>query len=90
MPGLSPEAEILAYSEWCPRQIVRYTPNVYGFQCHMEFNSQVMEGLIEEFEDEISDESHKPYVQSVSELRSKDYDQMNEFLFRFLDYFTKS
>lgn len=32
MPGLTNDAEILAISEGCPRQIVRYTPKVYGFQ----------------------------------------------------------
>ncbi len=35
MPGLTPEAKIIAYSEGCPRQIVAYSDRVFGFQCHM-------------------------------------------------------
>lgn len=43
MPGLTPEAEIIAYSEGCPRQIVAYSELVYGFQCHMELTRSVVE-----------------------------------------------
>ena len=46
MPGLTPESKILATSEGCPRQIVKYTPKVYGFQCHFEFNMDAIEGMI--------------------------------------------
>lgn len=46
MPGLTPEAKIIAYSEGCPRQIIEYSKLVYGFQCHMEFNREVIELLI--------------------------------------------
>lgn len=35
MPGLTPEAKIIAFSEGCPRQIVSYSDRVFGFQCHM-------------------------------------------------------
>lgn len=47
MPGLTSDATIIATSEGCPRQIVEYTNLVYGFQCHMEFTPEVIEGLIE-------------------------------------------
>ena len=42
MPGLTPEAEVMASSEGCPRQIVKYSDRVYGFQCHMEFDAEVI------------------------------------------------
>ena len=30
MPGLTSESKVLAVSEGCPRQIVRYSPKIYG------------------------------------------------------------
>ena len=33
----------MASSEGCPRQIVKYSDRVYGFQCHMEFDAEVIE-----------------------------------------------
>src|ERR1700733_11637513 len=32
MPGITKESVLLAYSEGCPRQVIRYAPMVYGFQ----------------------------------------------------------
>src|SRR5579862_1536272 len=35
MPGVPAGSTILAYSEGCPRQVIRYNERVYGLQCHM-------------------------------------------------------
>lgn len=86
MPGLTRESKLLAYSEGCPRQIVRYTPKVYGFQCHFEFTPQAIEGMIENCADELEKYKSLPYIQSPSTLRSNNYGEMNRFLFKFLDY----
>lgn len=85
MPGLTPESTLLAYSEGCPRQIVRYTPKVYGFQCHFEFNAEAIEGMIVNSTEELQKLRGLPYVENAEELKSHDYSEMNQFLFSFLD-----
>lgn len=88
MPGLTPEAKILAVSDGCPRQIVRYTPKVYGFQCHFEFTPEAIEGLIENDVEALEEYKDLPYVESPEQLRSHDYSEMNQLLYGFLDKFT--
>ncbi len=85
MPGLTPESKILAYSEGCPRQIVQYSEFVYGFQCHMEFTSEVVELLIESSQEELNDLSGGKFIQSPEKLRANNYSEMNELLYGFLD-----
>jgi GMP synthase (glutamine-hydrolysing) len=85
MPGLTPEAEIIAYSEGCPRQIVAYSELVYGFQCHMELTRSVVELLIAHSGDDLSRAADYRFVQSAEELRTHDYTEMNKVLFTFLD-----
>ena len=86
MPGLTSESKILAGSDGCPRQIVRYTPKVYGFQCHFEFTQESIEGMIKNCSHELEEGKDLPYVQSEEELRKQDYDSINKYLFEFLDY----
>lgn len=85
MPGLTPDAVLIASSEGCPRQIVEYSKLVYGFQCHMEFNRAVIELLIAHSERELATQIDHKYVQQPDALRRNDYSQMNETLFIFLD-----
>lgn len=85
MPGLTQEAKVLAFSEGCPRQIVRYTPNTYGFQCHFEFTPMAIEGLIKHSADELEKYGNQPYIETPEQLRNHDYTKMNELLFGFLD-----
>jgi len=85
MPGLTPEAEILAWSEGCPRQIVAYSELVYGFQCHMELTPAVVELLIAHSEEDLRQAADYRFVQSLDELRNNDYSEMNRRLFTFLD-----
>lgn len=88
MPGLTPESKVLATSEGCPRQIVRYAPKIYGFQCHFEFTPEAIEGMIENNAYELKDYKDLPYIQTAEQLRSNDYSEMNKFLFNFLDKVT--
>jgi len=88
IPGLTDKAKVLAHSEGCPRQIVRYTPRIYGFQCHFEFTVEAIEALIENSTEELSQFKDLPYVETPAELRAHDYSKMNELLFGFLDKFT--
>ncbi|VEA31209.1 glutamine amidotransferase [Salmonella enterica subsp. enterica] len=55
MPGLTDQATVLAESAGCPRQIVQYGNFVYGFQCHMEFTVEAVEGLIQHSQQELAD-----------------------------------
>jgi GMP synthase (glutamine-hydrolysing) len=86
MPGLTPTTEILATSKGCPRQIVRYTPRVYGFQCHFEFTLTSIEGMIKNCSNELQQYKSLPYIEDADTLRKQDYISMNNLLFRFLDY----
>jgi GMP synthase (glutamine-hydrolysing) len=88
MPGLTASAKVLATSEGCPRQIVRYTPRVYGLQCHFEFTPEAIEDLINHSTDELSERKSLPYVETLEQLRQHDYTEMNTLLFDFLDKLT--
>ena len=90
MPGLTPEAEVLAESEGCPRQIVRYTPKAYAFQCHMEFTPEAIEGMIEASTEELETNKDLPFVETPEQLRAHEYAPMNKLLFQFLDNFTNT
>ena len=88
MPGLTPQAKVLAYSEGCPRQIVQYGERVYGFQCHMELTPEVVELLIEHSQNDLRRAGEFRFVETAEKLRSHDYREMNEVLFSFLDKLT--
>lgn len=88
MPGLTSTAQVLAYSEGCPRQIVEYSPLVYGFQCHLELTTEVVEMLIKASEKELATLTSHRFVQQPGALRKNDYSEMNQTLFTFLDRLT--
>lgn len=85
MPGLTPDAKVIAWSEGCPRQIVAYSGLVYGFQCHMELTPAVVELLILHSDRDLSRAAEYRFVQSADELRGNNYTEMNSALFTFLD-----
>jgi len=83
MPGLTEDSVIIAESEGCPRQIVRYGKYVYGFQTHMEFTHGIIaEGIKEAGE---SLKTGGRFVQSKEQLLAFDYAEMNALLSAFLD-----
>lgn len=85
MPGLTATAKVLAYSEGCPRQIVEFTPLVYGFQCHLELTPEVVELLVAASEKDLAALTAHRFVQQPAALRANDYTAMNQTLFTFLD-----
>ncbi|NVN42528.1 gamma-glutamyl-gamma-aminobutyrate hydrolase family protein [Asaia siamensis] len=85
MPGLTPQATILATSAGCPRQIVQYAPLVFGFQCHLEFTRDLVELLIDASQMELRQLADRPFVQPPETLRAHDYRDMNTRMFAFLD-----
>ncbi|HEY4512748.1 MAG TPA: glutamine amidotransferase [Candidatus Paceibacterota bacterium] len=89
MPGLTAASKVLATSEGCPRQIIRYTPNIYGFQCHFEFTPEAIEGMISNNTRELEQYKDLPYIKTAEQLRRYNYDEMNTLLFNFLDNITE-
>lgn len=83
MPGLTHNSEVLAYSDGCPHQIIRYGKFAYGFQTHMEMNKETVEAIIDSEKDEIKEKG--PYIRSEEEMLSYDYSEMNRLLESFLD-----
>ncbi|MDR0196072.1 MAG: glutamine amidotransferase [Myroides sp.] len=85
MPGLTPDAVIIATSAGCPRQIIEYSNLVYGLQCHLEFTPEVIDLLIANDCESIARNIDKAFVQSPEVIRSFDYTIMNQAMFTFLD-----
>lgn len=85
MPGLTVESKILASSKGCPRQIISYSNLIYGFQCHMELNPEVVELLIAADEDFLLTNTKHQFVQHPDKIRSFNFSEMNQKLFEFLD-----
>jgi GMP synthase (glutamine-hydrolysing) len=81
MPGVPKDAKILAKSKGCPRQIIRYTPKVYGFQCHLELDLPSIEALISSSPSITED----TYMQTPEKLLLQDYNEINQWLKLFLD-----
>ena len=89
MPGLTPQAKILATSQGCPRQIVKYSDKHYAFQCHLEFSKPLIEALLAEEVDYDKQVKTHSYLQVANEMLAYDYSEMNHILEQFLDAFTK-
>lgn len=87
MPGLTDKAVLLASSEGCPRQIVRYAPHAYGFQCHFEFTDNAIDNMITRCADELETDGTDVFIQDPDTLRTHNYDDINNHLFNFLDRF---
>ncbi|MBD7894389.1 GMP synthase [Limosilactobacillus sp. Sa3CUN2] len=85
MMGVNSQTPVLAFSEGCPRQIVRYGELVYGLQCHMELTPPDYERLIDKIGDDVKKYQQYQYVQSAKEIRKIDCQTMNRNLVNFLD-----
>lgn len=80
---MTTDAQIIAHSEGCPRQIVAYSERVFGFQCHMELTKDVVALLIDN--DDLSQAARYRFVEEPDVLLSHDYEEMNQKLHEFLD-----
>ncbi|SGY85394.1 Glutamine amidotransferase [Moritella viscosa] len=85
MPGLTSGSVVLAVSKGCPRQIVRYSTLVYGFQCHLEFISEQLAPLIEHDQLAFNTESIGQYIQDPDSILKHSTARMNQLLGGFLD-----
>ncbi|MGO1126573.1 type 1 glutamine amidotransferase [Streptococcus sp. V728] len=91
MPGLTEDIVVLATSQGCPRQIIRFSPKHYAFQNHLEFDSEAVDLLIAaDGEEVLKEQSSKlTFVQNPQDIRDYDYREMNAKLYAFLDSLTK-
>lgn len=85
MPGLTHDAVVLAMSEGCPRQIIRFAPRAYALQCHPELTAEVVRLLVDASTEELRQGCDEPFVDAPEDLLSAEYSEMNAALFRFLD-----
>ena len=92
MPGLTDNAVVLATSQGCPRQIVRFSPKHYAFQAHLEFDPEAIDLLIAADGEEHLRKQNKelPFVQTPEQLRANNYSEMNKKLYDFLDSLTQA
>ena len=82
MPGKTVNSVVLAYSEGCPRQILRYTPSTYGFQCHLEITKEGIKDMIKACPGDL-----KPsrFTQTSEELLQQNYEAINQIMVKILD-----
>jgi GMP synthase (glutamine-hydrolysing) len=83
MPGIPQGAVLLAYSEGCPRQVIKYSDRVYGLQCHMEMTSELIKGMVEHC---VNDLIPGQYIQKNKNLLTNDMSEINNKMFIILDY----
>jgi GMP synthase (glutamine-hydrolysing) len=84
MPGIPDGAVVLAESLGCPRQIVRFAPTVYGFQCHLEITLDGIKTMV----DAVPHDLHtSKFTQTKQELLQHDYVAINEVMLLILDRF---
>ena len=86
MPGLLEDSALLAYSEGCPRQIIRYKPLVYGFQCHLEIDLDGIKTMVQAVPEDLKESK---FTQSKDELLEQDYDSINKMMVNLLDRFVQ-
>ena len=84
MPGLPDGAEVLAESEACPRQIIQFAEKALGLQCHLEFNANSFQKLIDNVREY---PAPSKYIQTTEAILSADFSGINEILFTILDRF---
>lgn len=82
MPGIPKNAKILATSEGCPRQIIRYSSKVYGFQCHPEVTPEDIQKAISYFEEDLCPGL---YVQSKDDFLKNDFSSINNMMISILN-----
>ncbi len=83
MPGLTKDAKILAFSQGCPRQIVRYKTNVYGFQCHPEPTKHDIETMMKSCPNDLIPSGK--FVQTKLQFLANDFSSINNTIIRILD-----
>lgn len=82
MAGETEDSVLLAYSDGCPRQAIRYRKRVYGLQFHMEITRKGLRDLVGSAPQDLTTGE---YVQSVETLLATDTSSINEKAMMLLD-----
>lgn len=77
MPGVPENAQVLAASEGCPRQIIQYGVRVLGMQCHLELTRAETEVFIKKCPQDLTPGK---FVQTPDEMRTTDFDLMAKYM----------
>lgn len=83
MPAIPAGAILLAASNGCPHQVIRYGDRVYAVQFHMEMTKELVQNMITNCPNDL-----KPgnYIQDESQLLSIDFTELNKKMYYVLDY----
>ena len=84
MPGLTQDSVVLASSLGCPRQVVRYKENIYGFQCHLEITLAGIKTMLAAVPEDLNPSK---FTQSETVLLNQDYRSINDKMIQILDVF---
>lgn len=82
MAGLPEQAELLAFSEGCPRQIIRYDQHVYGLQCHFEPTLDILKKMFAHFKNDLQGER---FVKPINNILSFDFTALHHYMKTILD-----
>ncbi len=83
MAGLTEECEVLAESDGCPRQLIRYGDLAYGFQAHLEFTREILAEGLRRAGHKLKDGGR--YVLTPEEILAFDYTKTTELLCSLMD-----
>lgn len=83
MPGLTQDSVLLATSDGCSRQAIRYKDRVYGLQFHLEMTPALVKGMIEHCPDDLQ---AGDYIRSREELLGSEVSEINLKIHVVLDY----
>ena len=89
---LPPQAKLLASSQQCHNQVYLLNERVLGTLCHFEATRESTYSTLLHCMDELSGETGS-FVQDSEEIQSQSdehYEQMTEWMFRILDFVTRS
>lgn len=89
MAGLPEGSTVLAESDGCPRQIIRFGTYLYGLQTHLEFDREIVAEILENIPSSLSEPEKHPFVQSREAIVGYDYSEMNALLSSLLDALTE-
>lgn len=82
MPGITSTAVLLASSEGCPRQVIRYSDRVYGLQCHMEMTIDLIQGMLEHCPGDLNPSQ---YTQTGEAMLAANHAEINKKMWHILD-----
>ncbi len=87
MPGITQTAKVLATSKGCPRQIIRYSPRTYAFQCHPEVSFESVQRAISLLQEELPKEGL--YIQKKEDFLNSDFSSMKNIFVLILNRIAK-